>query len=1453
MGAMPARADGTGQDDPQDPYQRSLRISLGETARQDRCQLGRAVNFGGAAVKAFANTTLSGGDDGIHTALQGGVVMGNEEFRAAATKDGDAGTAYNTLFNKRQDQLDQDNKPYANANAAGGRPYHAPVIGADIRAFTIGTQTQLVNKIWDDPTPRPGAASVAKAKEIFDAFDTKGEDWATKYKELAGGSGYGGLGVTDGKPGSANDIAAFLRFGGFATKAPDPDSLEFRTEVETLKAAWAACDSRNPIDHYRVLTGATIQAHTEWEAEYTSQAIQRQQIITAEAAASKEARTTADLMVEAIRQSWQVDQILFWQQWWRDHPTATNKPSLTDQKNASRRLVTARETTAQLVKDADAAVARAKSASEQAGTAQQAAYAIADQNKAPRGRALMYAQQSAQVAKASYAATQAAAKTVLTAANATQANMADSQALYALAQTQSHALNTEFRKAAALEAAAQAKAAAESAEKLAKEAAASATTAKNAQTTAEKAEKTAQAGAAEAKKQRGIAEAEKATAEREAATAAAERKKAGDAETRAQTERDAAGRARTSAEAAGATASDKRKAAEAAEAKAFAARDRALQAEKEQKAQEARAAALEAAADAAESDGAAGGARQAATEARAAAGDAATAATAARAAANDASTAAVNARAAATRAQAAASRANAAADASWSAFRKTSAAAATAHAAAATAIDAAAAAKDKADKADAESKKAQADAKKAKEEADAAKVEAGKTAAWSAKTAGFAQAAAQSAQGARDAATAVTKAADEAVSIGSSYREADTSAAFAVLVGQSSKTLAEQQAAAADAKGKEAAKAAADGQALADKAAADAKAAAQAAAAAAADAQKAVASAAAARASAAEADKAAKAAKKADDNAQNYALEAGTDALYAGMAANDATTAATAADRDATDAEKDAASADAAATAAETDAASADATATKAENDATAAETAAKNADGAAKDADTAATRAENAQARKTIETGGATGVAHLFTTQKVDPLEDPKPLNECVLGMGNSGCDVTFRLHFKLTLDFFLCTDPGAPDDVDAATCPGDSIVWLGRDTKEHTAEVTKHFSNWDITKIFDKAILKALWDGLTQDFVDCAKGSIGGCALAATWFIPPSKITQAVDLIRALDGALHTGIGVSDAYKALKALGLDAEVMANIERETMIVEDALTSCTRNSFPGDTQVLMADGAHRAISSLTIGDLVLTADPETGDRRAEPVGSTFKHETDRLVDIAFADGTSLTSTAGHRVYVAERGWTLVSDLRRADRLRGPEGYLHTVTGLDDRSGIAPRTVYDLTVDNLHTFFVSTEGEGSKDVLVHNCMNLQLHEDDRGAHTIADHINIDDESAFKKAMDEYNAGRQGVTGVWTSLDVAQGAVDEAMKKWLTGGTPKQNMANQKKLKNWMAKTAKDSNSPVDLFAIKVDIGGPSLGKVLSYDRTSRAAGSTVAITLKRTPHKPGYMVYTSYPI
>ncbi|WP_459754684.1 hypothetical protein [Streptomyces sennicomposti] len=934
-----------------------MRISLGAQARKDRCQAGQAVHYGGSELRAAAAAKLTGTDAALHEFVRPDLLLG--EWGQAALHDRDVASAAGTAFKNRQTALDKSNEPYRAVNSSGGRSFWAPEFGSDILSFTFKAEETLEPKAAEDPRPRPAQSSVDKARKIFDAFDTGGDSWAAAYKPVAGAELFetSNLGYA-----SANDIAAFLRFGGFATKEPEPDSLEFRTEVEALKMAWAACDSANPIDHYRVLTGVVAQAYTEWEAEYAGQAAQRKEILTAEAAAAKETRTATEAMIEAVRQAWLADQILYWQKYWAGNKGALDYPKAAAFTKATADLNAAKAAAAKQVTIADAAVARAKTAVDTAAGQQSKAWEIADAAKLPRGRGLLYAQQAVQVSKASYAAAQAAAKATLTASDAAKATVADSQTLLALSQTQAHATATEFRKAAALEAKAQAKAAADAAVKQAQEAAANAATAKQARTTAEKAEKDAQASAAEAKRQRGIAEAEKANAERERDTAASERQKAQAAEERALSEKDDAAHARASAETAGSTAAEKRAAAEEAEWRAFAARDQAVKAEQEKDAAASRAAALEAAAAAAEGTAAATETRAAATEARSAANAAAGAAQRARAAANDATTAAVNARAAATRAEGAAARSRSAAEAAWAAYQKTQAAAATAHAAAALAIDAAAAAQKNADQAEAEAKNAQTAAINARKEATAAVAEAAKTAAWAAKTAGFAYATAQYAGAARDAATAVTKAADEAISLGTPYRETDSSAAFAVLIGQTAKSLAEQQTAAAKAKSDEAAKAAAQAKALADKAAGDAKIALQAAADAAAYAVQAQKSADEARASAAAASADAAAAKKADASAQKYDAQAGVDAVYAGYAANDAETAAAQADRDATDAERDAASARSAASSAETDAAVADGVATTAESDAVKAETAASNADASAKDADAAATRAEAAE-----------------------------------------------------------------------------------------------------------------------------------------------------------------------------------------------------------------------------------------------------------------------------------------------------------------------------------------------------------------------------------------------------------------------------------------------------------------------------------------------------------
>ncbi|MEU2906384.1 RICIN domain-containing protein [Streptomyces globisporus] len=1104
-----------------------------------------------------------------------------------------------------------------------------------------------------------------------------------------------------------------------------------------------------------------------------------------------------------------------------------------------------------------AQAAAAKKAATTSDTAEKAAYTIADAQGSPRGRGLLAAQQKAQVTKGAVAALDAMVKAGETAEAATRASAADSDTIAQRALAQAAQSKAEFRRQAAYAAEVQAKAAADGAKIHRDNAKKDKETAEAKLAEALKAESDAKAAAATAHAKRLAAEAEEATAKKEKETAAAKQAEAAQHRRTAEAEAGTAKDAKEKAEAAEGTAAQKQKAAETARDKAKDLRDDAWDAEQKADAARAKADAKEAFAQAHESDANAQESRAAANAAAGHADDAEAAASRARTAANAATQAAADADAAATRAEAAAKRARAHSDAAQAAKLKSEAAVRTATSAAADAIKAsdhaAAEAKTAVELAD----EAERQAKTAKTHADEAHKEAGKALVASARAAGFAHVTAQAAVDAGNAAEQVAKPANDAIQLGSPYVTTDSAASLVVLAGQSSKSIAEQQKSVADAHAKNAQEEAAAAKAIAAAAQGDAKAAYQHAANAAGHAATARTYAKEALGYAADAATAASKASQSLARTIEYDRKAGEDAAAADKAAGRAEGYATDARSSADAAALDAQAARDAAAAAEQAAKDARAAATRADTAATLAEEAAKDAQKYAESAQEAAESAERKEANQQVSSGAGTGIGGTWYVVDESTVEvtDAKQLNDCVIDVGFEGCTVTFTVTFNATVDFFLCTDPDVP--ASATGCPqADTVLVRSEPFTGLKKDVTNYFSKLDL--IQQTVVYRILKTVLIQDFVDCWHGSVSGCAWAASNFVPGKAFAKIAEAINALDAALKTGIGIADAYKALKILDVDPATLAKISQQVNIVEDALTSCRVNSFPAETRVLMADGTRRPIDSVRQGDLVLATDAETGVHAIQPVTDTYRHDARRLVDVSFADGYRLTSTAGHRVFVAERGWTVVADLRVGDRLRGPDGTARAVRALNDRSDLAPRTVYDITVDGTHTFYVGAEGAPgapARDVLVHNCVQLTLHEGDRGAHTIRDHVNTTPQRAKDKARDELarNPNHPGVTGVWTNLDTAQEAVNDAMLKWLTGMSPSQNAANQKRLQKWMQETRKDSESPTDLLSFDVTLNNPaSLGTVYHHTGDSWAAKNIVSITLKRSAHKPGYMVYTSYP-
>lgn len=997
----------------------------------------------------------------------------------------------------------------------------------------------------------------------------------------------------------------------------------------------------------------------------------------------------------------------------------------------------------------------AKTAATTTDTATQAAYAVADKAGAPRGRGLLVGQQKAQVTKASAAALDALSKAGDTAYAATRAAAGDSATIAARAVTQAAQSKAAFRTAAANEARAQAKAAADAAAVQAQNAKTARDLAKAKLAETQKAEADAKSAAATAHAKRLSAEAEEATAKAEKATAVQKQAEAAqhknNAEGYAKTATEAKGRAETSE----GTARDRRIDAEAARDRAKGKRDDAWDAESKANAARAKADAKDAYADAHDASDDATESRAAANDADRAADDAESAAGSARSEANAATQAAADADAAATRAEAAAKRARSDADDAQAAKLKADAAVRTATSAAADAIkasQAAASAARTAVKLADDAEKAAADAKK---QADASQAEAVKAVAGAADAVGHAYVTAQAAEDAGASAQQVAAPANDAIQLGSPYVTTDSAAGLVVLTGQSSKTIAEQQQAVAEAHAANAQKAAEQAQSVANAATGDAKAAYTLAAEAAGFAANARKSAKEALGYASEAAKYAADAQRSLARTIEYDQQATEDADAADKAAGRAEGYAKDARDSADQAALDAEAARSAASQAEQAAKDARAAADRADTEATAAEAAAKEALKAAEDAQKAATLAETGGANDQIKNGAGTGVGNTFYT--VDKTKETgRETKGCDSIIMPNGCTLTVTVHFDATVSFYLCT---ADLDPSKFGCPASDTEFLTTKTFPGlSAEIVRNLSNLEVNQGIADALRKEGLGLLFGDFTGCyhkvtgTGGSWGDCAWAASNFIPGKLIEKAIEPLVRLRVALKSGDDLADAWKAVKESGLEEDVIAGVGKKA--AEKLKTSCPTNSFPAGTQVLMADGSRKAIGTIGEGDRLLATDPETGATRPAPVTATFSHRAGELVELTVEDGGRLLTTPGHRVYVAGSGWTTVSELSPGDRLRTRDGSSDTVTNL--RTVVAPQTVWDLTVDDLHTFYVLA---GATPVLVHNC-------DGQLPDALYDEIEKKHGLEIAEGVD-YNAGRMH-DGTANSLDHAIPGIGHNLK-------------------------------------------------------------------------------------
>lgn len=187
---------------------------------------------------------------------------------------------------------------------------------------------------------------------------------------------------------------------------------------------------------------------------------------------------------------------------------------------------------------------------------------------------------------------------------------------------------------------------------------------------------------------------------------------------------------------------------------------------------------------------------------------------------------------------------------------------------------------------------------------------------------------------------------------------------------------------------------------------------------------------------------------------------------------------------------------------------------------------------------------------------------------------------------------------------------------------------------------------------------------------------------------------------------------LGITTDVPFLKALKLVPDSV--VKKGKGAIEDWLRKFNApgcKCFLAGTEVLMADGETKKIEKIEVGDEVVATDPETGETGLRKVTRLIVTEDDKHFNeltVETPDGRErLTATHEHPFWVPEIGaWVEARNLAAGMTLRTPDGT--TVRVLSNRAYTKHARTYNLTVDDLHTYYVLA---GETPVLVHNAGGL----------------------------------------------------------------------------------------------------------------------------------------------
>ena len=202
---------------------------------------------------------------------------------------------------------------------------------------------------------------------------------------------------------------------------------------------------------------------------------------------------------------------------------------------------------------------------------------------------------------------------------------------------------------------------------------------------------------------------------------------------------------------------------------------------------------------------------------------------------------------------------------------------------------------------------------------------------------------------------------------------------------------------------------------------------------------------------------------------------------------------------------------------------------------------------------------------------------------------------------------------------------------------------------------------------------------------------------------------------VVQSLISCVATAVFGEAAAFMLKLVGIGQDTYGLIEaikskdpKEIVIatVRLAVSVFTLKSqcFAGDTLVSTEEG-NRRIDEIEPGDKVLSYNTETGENELHEVKNVSVSKTDILVHIITDDGRDIETTMFHPFYVKNEDgtgeWKAASNLKAGDELLSEDGKKVKVSEVKVEKLAEEITVYNLELDEVHTYYVAGGG------LVHN--------------------------------------------------------------------------------------------------------------------------------------------------